>query len=128
MDIALEQPSGDRNHRNALEARGNWQAHQAVQKSVRRNMMSDYVAFKIDLHRVALRKNSLDDLQFVRVNYYGLKSKGNALMFKGAINNMKILSEGGTLPARGGAPSGGAVGPCRCPRGGPGAPGVSGGA
>ena len=34
-------------------------------------MMSDYVAFKIDLLQVALRKNSLDDLQFVRVNYYG---------------------------------------------------------
>ncbi len=58
------------------------------------------VAFKIDLLQAALRKNSLDDLQFVRVNYYGAESKGNALMFEGALNNMKILSEGGTLPAR----------------------------
>jgi hypothetical protein len=128
MDVALEQPSGDRNHRNALAARGYWQAHQAVQKSVDRNMMSDYVVFKIDLLQVALRKSSLDDLQFVRVHYYGVESKGNALMFEGALNNMKILSEGGTLPARGGAPRGEAGGPCRSPRGGPGAPGASGGA
>ena len=42
-----------------------------MQNSVRRNMMSDYVAFKIDLLQDAMRKNSLDDLQFVRVNYYG---------------------------------------------------------
>lgn len=107
--------------------RGYWQAHQAVQKSVRRNMMSDYVAFKIDLLQTALRKNSLDDLQFVRVNYYGVESKGNALKFEGALNNMKILSEGGTLPARGGAPRGGAGGAGGLPRGGPGAPGASGG-
>jgi hypothetical protein len=99
-----------------------------VQKSVRRNRMSDYVAFKIDLLQAALRKNSLDDLQFVRANYYGAESKGNDLMFEGASNNMKILSEGGTLPARGGAPRGGAGGPCGSPRGSPGAPGASGGA
>jgi hypothetical protein len=29
-------------------------------------------------------------------------------MFEDAVNNMKILSEGGTLPARGGAPRSGA--------------------
>jgi hypothetical protein len=39
-------------------------------------------------------------------------------MFENALNNMKILAEGGTLPARGGGPRGGAGGP-----GGPGGPG-----
>jgi hypothetical protein len=44
-------------------------------------------------------------------------------MFERALNNMKILSEGGTLPARGGGPPrGGAGGPGGAPRGGPGAP------
>jgi hypothetical protein len=66
-----------------------------VQKSVRRNMMSDDVVFKIDLFQAALRKSSLDDLQFVRVNHY------DALMIEGALNHMKILPEGCTLPARG---------------------------
>lgn len=43
-------------------------------------------------------------------------------MFENALNNMKILAEGGTLPPRGGAPRGGAGGP---PGGamGPGGPG-----
>jgi hypothetical protein len=99
-----------------------------VQKSVRRNMMSDYVAFKIDLLQAALRKNSLDDLLFVRVNYYGAESKGNALMFEGALNNMKILSEDGTLPARCGAPRGGAGGAGGPPREGPEALGAPNGA
>jgi hypothetical protein len=38
-------------------------------------------------------------------------------MFEGALNNMKILSEGGTLPPRAAGPRGGAGGP-----GGPGGP------
>ncbi|MEO8316165.1 MAG: hypothetical protein ABI645_15390 [Pseudomonadota bacterium] len=53
-------------------------------------------------------------------------------MFEGALNNMKTLSEGGTLPARGGGPRGGAGGPGGpgAPRGpvGPGGPGARGGA
>jgi hypothetical protein len=49
-------------------------------------------------------------------------------MFETALNNMKILSEGGTLPARGAGPRGGAGGPGGPPRGGPGAPGAPGGA
>lgn len=40
-------------------------------------------------------------------------------MFDNALNNMKILAEGGTLPPRGAGPRGGAGGP----PGGPGAPG-----
>jgi hypothetical protein len=48
-------------------------------------------------------------------------------MFEGALNNMKILSEGGTLPARGGGPRGGAGGRGGPPRGGPGGPGGPGG-
>jgi hypothetical protein len=43
-------------------------------------------------------------------------------MFENALNNMKILAEGGTLPPRGGAPRGGAGGP----PGGPGAGGPGG--
>lgn len=53
-------------------------------------------------------------------------------MFEGALNNMKILAEGGTLPPRAGGPRGGAGGPRGGAggrggfpggRGGPGAPG-----
>jgi hypothetical protein len=51
-------------------------------------------------------------------------------MFDNALNNMKILAEGGTLPPRGAGPRGGAGGPPGGARGpgGPGGPGAPGGA
>jgi hypothetical protein len=50
-------------------------------------------------------------------------------MFENALNNMKILSEGGTLPARGAGPRGGPGGPGGAggPPRGPGGPGGQGG-